>query len=58
MPKLSNELLTKPRTTPMTGKRKATETFCQKCKKWHRTYLALDGKEICPEDYQTMSERL
>jgi len=58
MAKLNRETLTKPRVTPMAGKRKATERYCQKCKKWHKTFRHIDGKEICPEDYQTMSERL
>ena len=58
MGKVSRETLTKPRVTPVPGNRKATERFCQKCKRWHRTYRHLDGKEVCPDDMSGIAEKI
>lgn len=39
----------RPRQTPMTGRRKATEIYCNGCLRFHRTHRHPDGEEPCPE---------
>ncbi len=38
----------RPRTTPMAGRRKATLSYCNPCGQFHRTHRHPEGLEICP----------
>jgi hypothetical protein len=37
----------RPRTTPMAGRRKATLSYCNHCQVFHRTHRHQDGAEYC-----------
>jgi len=39
----------RPRTTPMAGRRKATHTWCSPCETLHRTHRHALGEEACPK---------
>lgn len=38
----------RPRKTPMAGRRKATESYCNDCQRFHRTARHIAGAEVCP----------
>ena len=39
----------RPRLTPMAGRRKATLQYCDMCYTFHRTHRHPEGAEECPE---------
>jgi hypothetical protein len=46
-----------PRKTPMAGRRKATQRFCNHCDSWHDTHRALGGRNAGDECYPTPFKR-
>jgi len=42
-----SEWTSRPRTTPMAGRRKATLRYCEPCQAFHRTHRHALGEEVC-----------